>query len=808
MTLVRSSGQTGSRLRLPTRPGAGGRRAGALALALDLALALALVLALVSALGACRPRAEESASGRWRSLARDAGIERPHVVLVTIDTLRADALGSYGNRRVETPNLDRLAREGVRFANAATTVPFTLPAHSSMMTGAYPPTHGVRENVGYVLDDRLPTLASILSEAGYATAGFVSAFVLDRRWGIARGFDTFVDEFELEPSGRANLGSVQRDGAETVERAAAWLDARPEGPFFLWVHLFDPHDPYEPPEPFASRYARNPYLGEVAYTDRLVGRLREELERRELLASSLVVVTSDHGEGLGSHREAFHGYFVYDSTVRVPLLVRPPFGPFAGRTVERPVSHVDLLPTVLEAVGLPAPAEAQGRSLLPDLFEMEAGERAVYTESLYPLLHYGWAPLRALRTSKYKLIEAPRWELYDLVADPEEQSNLADELPDVARRMRKELGELSSKLEAGAAAAPQPELDEETLRQLRALGYVAGRGEVAAAAESDRDRADPKEKIEIHQRIMRAQSLLGQGDVATAESVLQELLAADPQVVDAHQMLGSLLAERDEHELAVESYRRALALAPDHQASLFGLATAYKVLGRGDDALVGYRRLLELNPFDNRALLAVSELQVERGQPAEARTVLEGALATDRPGAGVLNRLGELYVAEGRREEAIELFRRAAAEQDRFAQPLFNLAVLSEEGGDPEAAIRLYREAIERAPRHFEAQFNLALLYGARGDVDGQQRLLEAAIESNPEFARGYYFLAKALMDRGADLARAEALVREGLKRDPENRSGPLGYYVLADILNRRGRPAEARAAAAEGRRLENRGGA
>ncbi len=765
-------------------------------------------IALAATFAGCRKGDDESASARWRGLARDAGSERPHVVLVTIDTLRADALGSYGNRRVETPHLDRLAREGVRFTNAATTVPFTLPAHSSMMTGAYPPTHGVRENVGYVLDDRLPTLASLLSEAGYTTAGFVSAFVLDRRWGIGRGFSTFFDDFTLDAGERANLASVQRDGAETVERAVGWLDDRPEGPFFLWVHLFDPHDPYEPPEPFASRYRMNPYLGEVAYADLLVGRLRAGLESRGLLEESLLVVTSDHGEGLGSHREAFHGYFVYDSTVHVPLLLRVPFGPFAGRAVERPVSHVDLLPTILEAVGLPAPAEAQGRSLLPDLFEMATAERPVYSESLYPLLHYGWSPLRAMRTERYKLIEAPRWELYDLQADPREESNLADELPDVARRLRKELAELASALEAGAAAAPQLELDETTMRQLRALGYVAGRGEVAAAAESDRDRADPKEKIEIHQRIMRAQSLLGQGDVESAEAVLDELLEADSEVVDAHQMLGSLRSERREYERAIESYRRALALAPDHQTSLFGLATAYKRLGRADDALVGYRRLLELNPFDNRALLAVSELLVEAGQPGESKAVLEGALATDRPGAGVLNRLGELYVAEGRREEAAELFRRAAAEQDLFAQPLFNLAVLAEQGGDPDEAIRLYREAIERAPRHFEAQFNLALLYGERGDVDGQQRLLEAAVESNPDFARGYYFLAKLLMDRGTDLARAEALVREGLERDPEHRSGPLGYYVLADILNRRGRPAEARAAVDEGRRLEQQGGA
>ena len=292
----------------------------------------------------------------------------PNVILITLDTLRSDRLSCYGSKKVDTPNIDSFATEGVRFTNAASAVPLTLPAHASIMTGLYPPGHGVRENVGYVLDERFPTLAELLGKGGWATGGFVSAFVLDHQWGIGRGFDRYFDDFDLSglaAGNAANMGSVQRDGADTVAAAVRWLDERPAGrPFFLWLHLYDPHEPYTPKEPFRSRYPDQPYDAEVAYTDSLVGTFRQALVDRGLLDDSLVVVTSDHGEGLGDHGEDFHGFFVYDTTVHAALIVRLPAGARGGRVVDRPVSHVDLLPTILDLAGLPVPekpARAQPR---------------------------------------------------------------------------------------------------------------------------------------------------------------------------------------------------------------------------------------------------------------------------------------------------------------------------------------------------------------------------------------------------------------------------------------------------------------
>jgi arylsulfatase A-like enzyme/Tfp pilus assembly protein PilF len=751
--------------------------------------------------------AESSSIGvAWQGALGDRAPAKLNVILITIDTLRADRLSSYGNPTPLTPNIDALAGEGIRFANAASTVPFTLPAHSSIMTGTYPPYHGVRENVGYTLDESIPTLAEWLGDRGFLTAGFVSAFVLDSRWGIARGFDTYYDDFDLDEM-KGNLGSVQRDGRETIAGAVRWLDSGPESPFLLWLHLFDPHDPYTPPEPFRSQYPRRPYDAEVAFTDSLIGDFRRALEERGLLDNSLLILTGDHGEGLGEHKEGFHGFFVYDSTVHVPLVVRLPEGRLGGKVVEDVVSHVDLLPTILEATGHEIPSGVQGSSLLPLLLGRdETSERAVYTESLYPLLHYGWSPLRSIRTGEHKFIDAPDPELYDLAADRDEQQNMLLEDRRLARELKDRLTALVAEIEReGADQAGTADLDEETLQQLRALGYVAGQGGVAAEEESDKPRADPKDRIELHQAIMAAQSDLGREDPERAEQRLEKVLVTDPAIIDAHQMLGTIASQREEYEEAIGHFSRALELDSDHTTSLFGLAGAYRNLDRLDEALVGFRRLLDLNPADSKAIVAIAQIHVDRDERTEAILLLEEATQSTDAVAILFHQLGELLVLEGRTEEARRSFEQAAGKNEELAQPRFNLAVLEEEAGNLARAIELYEETIDLAPSHFEAQFNLGRLYGLRGDLDRQQQLYEAAISSNPEFIRGYFFLAKLLMDRGGDLRRAEELTREGLARDPDSATGPLGHYLLADILNRTGRREEAMRAVTQARAIEAR---
>jgi arylsulfatase A-like enzyme/tetratricopeptide (TPR) repeat protein len=756
--------------------------------------------------GPMAPDAGEMAVVQAPSLPSGRTTAAHNVILITLDTLRSDRLSCYGSNLVDTPNIDAFAADGVRFTNASSTVPFTLPAHSSIMTGLYPPGHGVRENVGYVLDERFPTLAELLRDGGWATGGFVSAFVLDHKWGIGRGFDHYFDNFDLREMETPNLGSVQRDGAETVAAAVSWLDERPvDRPFFLWLHLYDPHEPYTPAEPFKSRYPGRPYDAEVAYTDSLVGDFRRAVDERGLLDDALVIVTSDHGEGLGDHGEEFHGFFVYDSTIHVALILKLPASDCAGRVVDRTVSHVDLLPTILDVVGLPIPENAQGTSLVPLIDGQDvAWNRPVYAESLYPLLHYGWAPLRALRSDHFKLIDVPRPELYDLTKDPGEEHNLHDREPGRSAELTAELGGLQHRIESGELpGGAAPELDERTLAQLKALGYMAGQGGVSVEDEDVLDRADPKDRLPLHQKIMAAQTLMGHHENDVAKKLLGQVLAEDEGILDAHQMLGQIEAEENRPEEAIRHYRRALELNPEHERAMFGLAAAYADLGRYDDALVGFQRILDLKGSDARVSLAMSNIYVKLGQFDDAAAVLERAAEKGEASAFFTNALGEVRVEQGRDDEAVPLFERAIAEDDEYALPHFNLGVLYEQRGDVHGAVEEYDRALEIAPRYFKAQFNLGEIYASMGDVDRARELWEGSIESNPGFVQGHYYLAKLLMDTGSDLTRAEELVREGIALDPEHEEGPLGYYILADLLSRTGRPSEAGEAVARGREIQ-----
>jgi tetratricopeptide (TPR) repeat protein len=472
--------------------------------------------------------------------------------------------------------------------------------------------------------------------------------------------------------------------------------------------------------------------------------------------------------------------------------------------VDTAVSHVDLFPTILDAVGLTAPKAVHGQSLLP----MIAGEdvefdRGVYSESLYPLLHYGWAPLRAIRTDDRKLISAPRPEVFDIVADPLEKRDLAAEQPVVTQELEKRLSDLRAKIEGDApAAGAAPDIDAETLAQLQALGYAAGQGGVSLEDETDHPRADPKDKIGIHRTIMRAQSLM-RDDEEAAEKTLSAVLQTDPDILDAHQMLGQLATTQRRFDEALGHFRRALELDPAHKNSLMGMASSYLALGRKEEALVGYRRVLEVSGPDTRASLAIADIEINLGRHDEAARVLSDAAETTEVPGLIHNKLGEVRAEQGRSEEAMTLFATAIGERDDFALPYFNIAVLYEERGEAEPAIANYEKAIELAPKYYEAQFNLGRLLGYLGQIDRQQELWQASIESNPTFVQGYYHLSKLLMDRGGDLGRAEELVRLGIDKDPDYEEGPLGYYILADILNRTGRAAEARDAVATGQRIQ-----
>jgi arylsulfatase A-like enzyme len=465
---------------------------------------------------------------------RGGGPSKPNLVLVTLDTVRADHLGCYGDRSAVTPWLDGLAKEGVRFTNASSAVPLTLPSHTTLMTGLLPPHHGLRNNGAGGLREETATLATVLGGAGYRTGAFVGAFVLDHRFGLARGFQVYDDEVDRDPRAGMVL-EAERPGRDVVDRALAWLGAgkedeeKQEQPFFLWVHLYDAHAPYTPPPAWGARHPGRPYDGEISEVDEQVGRILEELRRRGLDRETVVAVAADHGEGLGEHGELTHGLLLYEPTLRVPLLLRAPWA-LKPRTVAAPVSLADLAPTLAGLLGkaFPAGKRLDGRNLADALREgREPAPADVYAETRYPAI-FGWSPLSSLRRRDLKLIWGPRPELYDLARDPGEAAEL---LARGASKYENEVKGFSSRLaalEAGAVEGADPgRADAETRARLASLGYVAGTA--PAKATDAPDAPDPKDKVALFQRFEQANARLADGDTAAALNEMQALVEADPE---------------------------------------------------------------------------------------------------------------------------------------------------------------------------------------------------------------------------------------------------------------------------------------
>ncbi len=718
-----------------------------------------------------------------------------NVVVVTLDTLSARHLSQYGSNRIETPAFGRVAAEGVLFEQATATVPLTLPSHTSMFTGTYPMFHGVRDNGGYYVPEDSETLAEVLRDAGYRTGGFVAAFVVDSRWGLDQGFERYYDDFNFREFERISLDSVQRPGDEVMDAALAWMDEVKEERFFSWIHLYDPHWPYEAPEPWASRvsgYSEASYDAEVLFTDSLVGRLLDWLDESALADDTLLVLIGDHGESLGRHREGAHGFFIYDASMQVPFLLRAPYRQIGrGLRVPAQVRGIDLMPTVLSLVGVPVPEPVQGVSLAPlaDGSESDLGLWA-YSESLYPRNHYGWSPLRSLRNGLLHFISAPRPELFEVLDDPGEARNLAPDRPGQARQLQARLDQLVAELGNEGAEEQAPEtLDEDTRAQLAALGYLGGSSRVRV--NEDEPLADPKDKIVLYNLLKAAGTDSTEERVEEAMTKVRRVLAEDSGILEAHFILGNLFVKQEDWDEAIVAYREALSLDPEYKSAILGLADAYRLADRLDEAAAGYRRLLELDPNDNQAFYHLAEIHAAREEYEAALEVLAGLEATGEERAPAHNLKGECLLSLGRLDEAEAEFRLALEMDDLLSDAWFNLALLFEERGDGSRAIKAYETRLEMAPKDFRSHFNVAKLYGALGDQDRMEASYRAAIGHNDEFAVGHLYLAKALLDRG-ELPEAEETALRGLALEPEPEMAPLGHLVLADIYNRQGRTAEA----------------
>ena len=632
-----------------------------------------------------------------------AALRRANVLLVTIDTLRADRLGAYGSTGGLTPTLDRLAAEGVRIDRAYAHVPLTLPSHATLMTGALPFTNGVRDNGSFRFDGQRPTLAAALKAAGYRTGAFVASFVLDARFGLNAGFDEYDDRNGSRSAG-GDLAVLERRADAVVDAALQWIGpASPSPPpWFAWVHLYDPHDPYDPPEPFKTRQAGDAYGGEVAFADAQVGRALQALGERRQLDRTLVVVAADHGESLGEHQERTHGLFVYDATVRVPLLLWAP-GSLPPAVVRGPVGLVDVMPTVLELVGVTA-VPGDGRSLWPAARGQAVEDRDVYLEALNANLTRHWAPLTALVAGPRKFIDLPEAELYDLTADPGETRNLHAAQQDAAAAIARRLFALRAR---GRPAAPAA-VDDETARRLRSLGYV-----VTPAASSGADRVygpedDPKTLVGLHNTLDDALAANKAGRSGDAERLLKTAIAARADFTVAHDRLAQLYRDTGRLPQAIATLEAASRAGHADAASLAALGGYLQEAGnlaRSAEVLEAARAL---NPAEMEVYEKLGITYTRMGRADQAHAMFAHMLSVAPNSATTLNNLGSLYLSQRRWDDATRTLTKALAIDPTLANAHNGLGVAYAQQGDFDRAIVEWRAALKLRPDLTDARDNIA----------------------------------------------------------------------------------------------------
>ncbi|MCU0234031.1 MAG: sulfatase-like hydrolase/transferase [Thermoanaerobaculales bacterium] len=695
------------------------------------------------------------------------------VVLISIDTLRSDRLPAYGYGAVDTPAIDALRRDGILYERAYTPAPLTLPAHVSLLTGLLPPAHGVRDNLGYTVSGaRTPMLQQRLAERGYATGAAVSAFVLRGATGIGEGFGFYDDELEVA-AGRG-LQGIQRAGPATLERVRPWLRSAAGGPFFLFFHLFEPHSPYQPPEPFASRYAVA-YDGEVAAADAVVGDLIAELRALGVYDRALIVLLSDHGEGLGEHGEDEHGLFLYRSTLQVPLILKLPGAARAGASVAHPVQLVDLAPTVLEGLGLAVDEALPGRSLLAA--PPEPGAVAIFAETVFPRLHFGWSDLASVIVGDSQYIGAPRPELYDLVADPGQTTDLVGREPELAAELAARLGAWEREL------APPGAADAETRRRLAALGYLG-----SAVIADDAALPDPKDRVGVLRQLREAYRRFERADWEGAAAAFAEVLAGDPGIEDAWDLRGQALQRSGRPELALATYleglratrqspRLALSaasllapagrlaeaaelaqLATGHDPALARVLLARIALAQGDLAAAETAARAAVAVGDPRPgpALALADVLLAAGRPEEAEQALAGLAAAQNPEA--LLALGRLAAQRQRWDEAGSLFERARQADPDNPLVAVNLGLLALAGGRVAEGRTLLERGVEGAPASFEGWNGLGMARVQSGDLEGGIAAWERALALRPRADELLYNLGLAHAQAGRPQRAAEYL--------------------------------------------------
>lgn len=677
------------------------------------------------------------------------------VILISIDTLRADHVPAYGYKGVETPALDALRQDGILYERAYAVTPLTFPSHSSLLTGVLPAQHGVRDNVGYRLDaakiekGELPYLPEILKKAGYATGGAVSAYVLQGKVGLKTGFDFYEDGIEFVSA--TGLGGLQRPGNETLRLSRPWLESVKDKPFFFFFHIYEPHTPYTPPEPFASKYASK-YDGEIASADQIVGDLIADLKRLDVYDKALIVVLSDHGEGLGDHGEEEHGVFLYNESIHVPLLVKLPEAQKATCTTGRPVELLDVAPTVLGLLGMDVPEGMPGVSLLAE----NVPPRRIYSETFYPRLHFGWSELFSLIDEKNHYIDSPEPELYDLAKDPKEASNVLTQERRTFAEMRKELDGFDRQL------TPPAPVDEETRQKMAELGYV---GSGAGATEGPLPA--PRSKIGSLADLKEGFRLNVEKDYPAAEAAFRRVIAANPKMVDAWEFLGRTLERMGRTDEALAAYQEGLTISNGSPQVAVAASSLYLNLGQLDQAATHAKMAVTTHPSFAHGVLA--QIALQRDQLDVAEREARAAMADQSQRVGPMIVLAEVLHERKDDAQALETIRQAeeAYNQRESKDPdlirglnLIHGKILADQG-DAAGAEAAFRKEIELFPDNVRGYSSLAILYALSGRGNEVGPLLQRMVEANP-----------------TPVAYVEAVKTLRILNDPNSASSLLRYAM------------------------------
>jgi arylsulfatase A-like enzyme/Tfp pilus assembly protein PilF len=674
------------------------------------------------------------------------------VIVISVDTLRADRLSCYGDRRIQTNAIDSLAKGGTLFTQASSQVPLTLPSHVSLLTSTSPFSNGIEDN-GQVLAPGATTLATVLKSQGYATGAFIGGFALDRRFGLDQGFDVYDSPFDLRRQKGVDPSDLKRPAEEVTQSAETWLDQNSTGPFFLFLHLYDLHTPYQLPAEARARFGGNGYDDEVRYVDEAVGEFLSYLQKRDLLDKALIVFLSDHGESLGEHGESTHGYFIYQSTLHVPLIIHWPreSGPFIGILTE-PTSLLDVAPAILDFLGIAAPSHFQGHSRLELLHSQESpSTEEVYSESLYAHAHYRCSPLRCLRKGRYKYIEAPKPELYDLDHDPHELTNLYSSQRALALSMHRRLLSL---LAGYPAQHPQgaPAISPTVVEQLAALGYIASAGGSPSGPVNE---ADPKDRIAQYAQTHRAISMAYSGRLKESVALLEAVLAETPDLPDTRNTLGLFQQKLGLHQQAARNFRDVLQEDPSNLLAHYNLAVSYFNLNRLDDSVK------ELN-----ALLVIAS---GSGKAPEQVTTPAQEL------------LGTISMQQKNYPLARTEFEQLLTQAPRDYLANYNLGWLAGFDGNPEKGVPYLAIAVEVEPDNADGHNELGTLYLSLRSLSNAEAQFAEAIRIAPASAAAHYNLGIVFAQEQENV-RAAGEFKLALQADPDFRLATKALEQLEEV--------------------------